>query len=257
VGTEWAERRNLILANPIPGNDYPTVNSLVAAYQMVKAGETARSHRHTPNAMRIVVEAGRDTYTIVDGSDVPMEPGDVLLTPNWSFHGHNNRGNQDAYWIDILDAPLVQLLGPMFFETHPDRVETATAIDRESPMRFAYADYKPKLLSAPESTRGVRTLELGPPCLPTFDRLAIHLGAGRDWILPATTANQIYVVIEGSGTSIIGGGKELPWSRGDVLAAPAWMPQRHSATDDAVLMRMSDAPVMKAFGWLRQGRSDA
>src|SRR5690349_15971957 len=43
VGTEWAERRNLIMANPVPGNDYPTVNSLVAAYQMVKAGETARS----------------------------------------------------------------------------------------------------------------------------------------------------------------------------------------------------------------------
>src|SRR5690606_36142331 len=102
VGTEWAERRNLILANPIEGNDYPTVNSLVAAYQMVKGGETARSHRHTPNAMRVVVEAGAETYTVVGGVNVPMARGDVLLTPNWSYHGHDNRSQQDAYWIDIL-----------------------------------------------------------------------------------------------------------------------------------------------------------
>jgi gentisate 1,2-dioxygenase len=45
VNTELAERRNLILANPtVPGNKYPTVKTLVAAYQMVKAGEQARSH---------------------------------------------------------------------------------------------------------------------------------------------------------------------------------------------------------------------
>jgi gentisate 1,2-dioxygenase len=50
VGTDKAERRNLILANPIEGNDYATVASLVGAYQMVKAGEVARSHRHTPNS---------------------------------------------------------------------------------------------------------------------------------------------------------------------------------------------------------------
>jgi gentisate 1,2-dioxygenase len=32
IGTEAAERRNLILFNPIPGNTYPTAPSLVAAY---------------------------------------------------------------------------------------------------------------------------------------------------------------------------------------------------------------------------------
>src|SRR5882762_9787619 len=31
VGPVWAERRNLILANPVPGNAYPTVATLVAA----------------------------------------------------------------------------------------------------------------------------------------------------------------------------------------------------------------------------------
>lgn len=252
VGTEWAERRNLILANPIPGNDYPTVTTLVAAYQMVKGGEAARSHRHTPNAMRVVVEAAPGTFTIVDGTDVPMEPGDVLLTPNWSFHGHDNRSEVDAYWIDILDAPLVQLLGPMFFEHHPDKVEKAERVDPASPMRFALRDYKPRLLDAPETAPGVRTLEFGPPTLDTFDRVAVALSAGRAWQVAQSTANQIFIVVEGEGSSRIGE-HGFEWRRGDVIAAPAWLAQRHRATRDAILVRMSDAPVMRAFRWLRSG----
>jgi gentisate 1,2-dioxygenase len=250
VGTEWAERRNLIMANPIPGNDYPTVRTLVGAYQMVKGGETARSHRHTPNAMRVVLEAGPHTYTIVEGKKIPMEPGDVLLTPNWCYHGHANESRQDAYWIDFLDAPLVQFLGPMFFNVHPDMLEPADGVEPGSPMRFAYADYKPRLLQAAESAPGVRTLELGPPTLVTFDRVAVHLSAQARWACPRSTVNQIFTVIEGSGVSQIGG-REFSWSAGDMFAAPSWYDQVHRARGDAVLLRVSDEPLMRMLGWLR------
>src|SRR6185437_8977825 len=57
INTELAERRNLILFNPIAGNDYATTRTLLAAYQMILPGERARSHRHSPNALRLVVEA--------------------------------------------------------------------------------------------------------------------------------------------------------------------------------------------------------
>src|SRR5262249_6808471 len=90
VNTELAERRNLILANPMPGNSYATVRTLVAAYQMVKAGETARSHRHTANALRVVLDTSPGAFTVVNGKKIPMEPGDVLLTPNWCWHAHAN-----------------------------------------------------------------------------------------------------------------------------------------------------------------------
>jgi gentisate 1,2-dioxygenase len=50
VGTDVAERRNLIMVNPAPGNTYTTTRNIVAAYQMIQPGETARSHRHTPAA---------------------------------------------------------------------------------------------------------------------------------------------------------------------------------------------------------------
>jgi gentisate 1,2-dioxygenase len=254
VATEWAERRNLIMANPIEGNEYGTVPTLVGAYQMVKAGEVAHSHRHTPNAMRIVVDAGPDTYTIVDGTKIPMLRGDVLLTPNWCYHGHANESAQDAYWIDFLDSPLVDLIGPMFFQKHPERVERAQQVDADSPMRFAYADYQPRLLASPEIAAGVRSLVLGPATLPTFDRVAVALAAGARWSCPRSTANQVFTVIEGEGESTIGD-KTFRWAAGDMIAAPGWHDQRHAASADAVLLRVSDEPLMRMLGWFHTEES--
>jgi gentisate 1,2-dioxygenase len=256
VATEWAERRNLIMANPFPGNDYATVPTLVGAYQMVKAGEVARSHRHTPNAMRVVLEAGPGTYTIVEGRKLPMEPGDVLLTPNWCYHGHANESGQDAYWVDYLDSPLVAGIGPMFFQSHPDAVEAASAVEPRSPMRFAYSEYRPRLLAAPETAPGVRQLLLGPPALPTFHRVALRLAAGSRWHCPRSTANSIFTVIEGSGRSRIGE-RDFEWRRGDMIAAPGWYDQSHSASEDAVLLRVSDEPLMRMLGWYHTAESAA
>ena len=90
INTALAERRNLILFNPAEDNGYGTVRTLVAAYQMIMPGEWARSHRHTPNALRLILDSEPGTYTEVDGVNIAMEPGDVLLTPNWSSHGHGN-----------------------------------------------------------------------------------------------------------------------------------------------------------------------
>jgi gentisate 1,2-dioxygenase len=256
VATEWAERRNLIMANPFPGNDYATVPTLIGAYQMVKAGEKAHSHRHSPNAMRIVLEAGPHTYTVVDGRKIPMEPGDVLLTPNWCYHGHSNEASSDAYWIDILDAPLVAAIGPMFFQPHPEKVEPATEVEQASPMRFAFSDYMPRLRAAIEVAPGVRELLLGPATLVTFDRMAIHLHKGAEWKIDRSTANQIYAVVQGSGRSRIGD-REFDWQRGDMIAAPGWNDQQHWASDDAVLVRMSDEPLMRMLGWLHTGQGMA
>lgn len=252
ISTEWAERRNLIMANPIPGNDYATVRTLVGAYQMVKGGERARSHRHTPNAMRVVLEAGENTFTIVDGVKVPMCRGDVLLTPNGSWHGHSNESTCEAYWIDFLDAPLVQLLGPMFFEFHSDTVERAERTDAHSPMRFAFKDYLPRLLAAPLVADGVRTLLLGPPELRTFDRIAIHLGAGANWSRPRDTVSRIFAVIEGRG-HCTANGSTFDWAAGDMLCVPSWYEHALAAAEDAVLLQVSDGPLMAMLDWDREG----
>ena len=120
VPVEQAERRNLILVNPVEGNIYATSRNIVSAYQMVKSGEKARSHRHTAAALRLVVEAAPGTCTVVDGARVEMRPGDVVLTPSWCWHGHANDSGASSYWIDFLDVPFVQHAEAMFFEANPD-----------------------------------------------------------------------------------------------------------------------------------------
>jgi gentisate 1,2-dioxygenase len=250
VSTDLAERRNLIMANPIPGNDYPTVASIVGAYQMVKGGEVAKSHRHTPNAMRLVLDSNDSTYTIVDGKKIPMLPGDVLLTPNWSYHGHSNESREEAYWIDFLDVPLVHVLGPMFFEIHPDGVEKTDVVDPNSPMRFAYTDYCLKLNASSEIDKGVKSIELGPPYLKTFDRHVISISAGSIWKKTKNTVNKIFTVIEGEGQMKVNE-ETFHWKRGDMLAMPNWNAFEHIAHSDSLLLQVSDEPLMKFLDWLR------
>jgi gentisate 1,2-dioxygenase len=260
INTALAERRNLILFNPAEGNTYATVRTLVAAYQMIMPGEWARVHRHTPNALRLILDAEPGVYTEVDGVKIAMEPGDVLLTPNWSTHGHGNRGNKSAYWIDFLDVPLVQMLEPMFFEVTADEdkpeaesggppVEATT----ESPFVFTLRDTLRRLGEAkagPEGPFGTQ-IELGRPALATTALYMMRLVPGVRTVPYRTTANNIYAVVQGEGVSIVDG-ERFVWQRGDVIAAPAWRQHCHEATGDAILFRVTDEPVMQRFAWWRE-----
>ncbi len=262
INTSLAERRNLILFNPAEGNTYATVRTLVAAYQMIMPGEWARVHRHTPNALRLILDAEPGTYTEVDGVNIAMEPGDVLLTPNWSTHGHGNRGSACAYWLDFLDAPLVQLLEPMFFEVVEDDNKQATMdvsgspppqVTTDSPFVFTFRDTLRSLGEAePEPAGPFGTqIQLGRPALATTALYMMRLQPGVHTAPYRTTANNIYAVVQGEGISIVDG-ERFEWRRGDVIAAPAWRPHWHQATRDAILFRVTDEPVMQRFGWWRE-----
>jgi len=248
VSTEHAERRNLIMANPIPGNDYASVSTLVGAYQMVKAGEVARSHRHSPNAMRVILEGDEKAYTVVDGEAVAMMNGDVLLTPNGCYHGHDNQSARDAYWIDVLDVPLVQFLGPMFFQIHPDGAQALARVNPKSSMRFAYAEFVAELLRCEAQASGVKLMELGPPRLCTFDRFAVSLEEKQDWHCGKTTANHLFVVLQGRGLTRVEG-REFNWQRGDMMAVPSWYEHQHTAHEKSLLIRVSDLPLLKMLHW--------
>jgi gentisate 1,2-dioxygenase len=49
------------------------------ALQHLGAGESAPAHRHTPGAIRFVIE-GEGALTTVDGDACDMTPGDLVLT---------------------------------------------------------------------------------------------------------------------------------------------------------------------------------
>ncbi|OGA12699.1 MAG: hypothetical protein A3G25_12245 [Betaproteobacteria bacterium RIFCSPLOWO2_12_FULL_63_13] len=249
VGTELAERRNLILFNPAAGDRYATARTMVAAYQMVKANETARSHRHSPNALRLVVDTRPGAYTVVEGKKIPMVPGDVLLTPNWCWHGHSNESDGNAYWIDFLDAPLVHLLGPMFFEPFPGGMERTEEVDESSPMRFPFAAVRARLDSM--TPPGSKQVRLGPPYLDSMALFVTRLESGSTVVTERATDNSIFAVIEGGGRSIVEE-TEFEWRRGDVFVVPSWHKHTFRAAQTSYVLRVSDEPVMEKFNWRRQ-----
>jgi gentisate 1,2-dioxygenase len=224
---------------------------------MIMPGEWARAHRHTPNALRLILDAEPGTYTEVDGVNIAMDPGDVLLTPNWSTHGHGNHSKANAYWLDFLDVPLVQLLEPMFFEHteaegQGESKTTKAAPTTDSPFVFTLKDTLKRLDAAQPDPAGQfgTQVELGAPALDTTALYMMRLAAGQRTATHRTTANNIFAVVRGSGASTIDG-ERFEWKRGDVMAVPSWRPYFHEATDDAILFRVTDEPVMKRLGFHR------
>jgi gentisate 1,2-dioxygenase len=255
INTELAERRNLILFNPAGGESYGTLRTLVVAYQMILPGEWAHAHRHTPNALRLILDSEPGTYTEVDGVKIAMEPGDVLLTPNWSSHGHGNDSRASAYWLDFLDVPLVQMLESMFFEPAEDARGAAAkgaAPTKDSPFVFTLSDTLKQLDAALPDPSGpfATQVALGDPALDTIGLAMMRLAAGVKTALFRTTANNVYAVVQGSGTTTVDG-ERFAWQRGDVVAAPGGRPHCHEATEDALLLRVSDQPVMQRLGFYR------
>ena len=57
IGTADAERRVLMLLNPTIKDRIATTNSLFSGLQIVMPGEAARAHRHTPSALRFIINS--------------------------------------------------------------------------------------------------------------------------------------------------------------------------------------------------------
>ena len=64
-------------------------HTIVMGFQIVLPGEAAPAHRHTNTALRFVVKGG-GAYTTSNGEPMTMQPGDLLIQPNWVWHDHVN-----------------------------------------------------------------------------------------------------------------------------------------------------------------------
>ena len=126
------------MRNPAPGTNFETTRTLVCAYQMILPGEVAPSHRHSSHALRVIVD-GKGSFSIVNGQKMPMETGDVVLTPGWCWHGHGHDGSAPAYWFDGLDVPLTHLLEPMFYQEYPQKYENVERVVASSPRSVSSA----------------------------------------------------------------------------------------------------------------------
>lgn len=244
VAPEQAERRNLIMVNPVEGNVYATTRTLVAAYQCVLPGESARTHRHTPAALRLVLHAEPGTYTVVNGARIDMAPGDVVLTPSWSWHGHVNETGATSYWIDFLDIPFVQLTEAMFFEPYPGGGVEAVKNTGPSPFRISSGE-------ALGSGSGAQMVEIAKGIMPTISLHLIRQPKGGRIDATKTTANNLYAVIAGQARVTVNGGLSDTLGPGDVMAVPCWHGHRIEAEQETTLLRVSDEALLAKAGLAR------
>jgi len=127
---EKAERRVLVLANPGHGLDKMQASAAIyLGMQLLLPGEWAPSHRHTPNAVRMIVE-GEGAYTTVNGEKCPMSRGDLILTPTGQWHDHGHDGDQPVIWLDVLDLPLVYYMEASYHVDGPKKIPVPGRGDR-------------------------------------------------------------------------------------------------------------------------------
>jgi gentisate 1,2-dioxygenase len=129
-----ADRRVMILSNPSVYPKHYSTNTLYVSCSIYNPGETAPVHRHTPSASRFVLE-GDGGYTSVEGEKILMSRGDLIITPNGTWHDHGNEGKNPVLWVDVLDLPLVEMLGSTQFEFEMEEGPDARSNSKEKVKR--------------------------------------------------------------------------------------------------------------------------
>ena len=95
------------------------------------------------------------------------------------------------------------------------------------------------------------TVTLDAPSMPTIDIKVHHLASGWKGQAYEHNANSICVVLQGSGTSEIGGAR-FEWALGDVMAMPMGLRLQHSAREDAIVVELSDEKLMRHCQFYRR-----
>ena len=116
---EFAERQQFLLTNPGLGGRLQVTSTMRCAVSIYNPGDVAPVHIHTPNASRTILseEGG---YTTIEGERCEAARGDLILTPNGTWHDHGNDGSKPVVWIDVLDFPLMEFLDCVWLdETYP------------------------------------------------------------------------------------------------------------------------------------------
>jgi gentisate 1,2-dioxygenase len=242
-----ANRRTVQLVNPGITAQKSTTRTLQMSIQLVKPGEDAECHRHSAAALRFIVESDGDSYTNVDGEQMLMEPGDLVLTPNWTWHDHHNPGKSNVVWLDVLDVHLAKYLDSMYGELYSDGAEendnyfegasqTVVYPDGYCHQRFGvtrpradhvdarFVPYTYKWTDTLATLNAMADADVSDPCdgilldytnpltggptMPTINCRAQMLRPGEETRPHSHTSCTIYHVVEGAGVTSVGSDKD-------------------------------------------------
>lgn len=274
-----ASRRTVRLCTPGLAEKWAT-QTIHASVQLVKPGEVAEAHRHTMGALRFMIE-GTGGYTTVEGEQFRMEPGDLILTPAWTWHDHGNEGDGPIMWLDGHDFPLVNRLGALFYQRF--HAEQQPVAHDDSYTRRRTGAMRPSGVSSPpagcpyiyKAREAIAILEAmgeadwdphdgfvldyvnpvtGGFTLSTIGCRLQRLPAGKRTVRQRGTASQIFQVHRGSGKTIANG-KTLAWSAGDAFVVPGWTWYEHASDGETILFSMNDEPTQSLLALLQKERA--
>ncbi len=275
-------RRTLRLTNP--GLPYGTTPTFWGSIQHILPGEVATAHRHSPHAFRFIMK-GSGASTTVDGEHYPMNKGDIVLTPAWTWHDHQHHGTEPMTWLDGLDISLVRSVHASFFEPYTQSQQPSASIPDRSLREFGSGIMRP--MNGPPLRRNASPLLVYPWARAEqalrdfsatepdpFDDFVLEyqnpttggpalstLGLALQWLRPGMrgrthrhTGSVLYHVVRGEGSTIIAN-ECFDWGEGDFVALPPWSWHAHtnrSETDEAILFQVNDFPAMTALGLYRE-----
>ncbi len=273
---EKAERRVLVLANP--GHGLENMKASATMYlgmQLLLPGEWAPAHRHTPNAVRMIVE-GAGAYTTVGGEKCLMSRGDLILTPTGLWHEHGHDGDAPVVWLDVLDLPLVYFMETSYVVEGKRQAVTAEAADstyqcagvlpapafKRSQSDFPVLHYpwvkvRAALLAMATNQPDIEAVqvayvnpETGADCQKILGFSALMLRPGEVLSLPARSCAMVFHQIEGGATVSVEG-HAFQLADADTCCIPGYTPvtlSNASASEPAFIFIADDAPLQKKLG---------
>lgn len=261
--------------------------TLSMGFQIVLPGETAAAHRHANTALRFVVQGG-GAYTTSNGEPMVMEPGDLLIQPNWVWHDHVNNSKEPIIWIDALDAGVVSFLDASGFreewaEGKQQPLTKAHGASRRlyGPARQPKVEYNGaagvpyhyKWSEALDALKELADQGVDDPYDGLFIEYKNPVDGGHTFLTmtchlqmlqPAQetrfhrhTGTVLYHTVQGQGVTIADKNNpvEMKWDEHDSFSLPSWRWHAHknlSQTDPAILFSVTDRPLLKMTGLDRE-----
>lgn len=265
---ETTDRQGILLTNPGLGGRLQVTNSIRCAIAIYNPGDIAPAHVHSPNASRTIL-SDRGGFTNVEGERCECRRGDIVFTPNGTWHDHGNDGSEPVIWIDMLDWPLMEYLDCVWVDhkyeagLNGGKSQPTVHTDGHSTRMYGHGGLKPIFSSnhrgfgqnpTPQfHYKGAEVLEAltglrkeagdpfegikmqfvnpvtGGPIYPSLDYCAQLLRPGEELQWKRETCSTFVVVMEGEGFSEIGGDR-FEWGKNDIMAVPNFLWRRHVNT---------------------------
>jgi len=266
--TEFADRQQFLLTNPGLGGRLQVAATIRCAVSIYNPGDVANAHLHSPNASRTILSE-KGGYTNVEGERCPAERGDVILTPNGTWHDHGNDGGDPVMWIDTLDWPVLEFLDLIWLdEDMPGATGNVRRQSSAHPDGYTHALYgrggiRPRfapqargishnttphihfrgadILAALQGLRGEAgdphegvTLDLvnpvnGASLFPTIGFGAQMIRAGEETLHKRETSSTVFVVMQGRGQTELAD-RTFDWEENDIFVVPNFLWRRHLNT---------------------------